>query len=205
MRFTQWILLIILCSLVAGCQKEPAANPPAPNPEPSVTIQSVDLIEGTVASAGTSLRRLEEWKAPNNSAKLPVFDVVMKFQNPGASTLQDGDLIILTTIDFVIAPTYLHDGDVHKILDSLNWARQSNVDDVKMQAVPFMRSGDVAEVRITGFDLSDLFTFYNGEDDTLWPWGLRVNVHLMNREMNRVALGQATLRIIPADTRLAQK
>jgi hypothetical protein len=46
---------------------------------------------------------------------------------------------------------------------------------------------------------------YNGQDHTLWPWGLKVNVHVVNREMKRVALGQTTLRIIPADGRLRAK
>jgi len=80
----------------------------------------------------------------------------------------------------------------------------SSVDDVKMATVPFVKSSEIAELRIKSFNLGDLLAEYNGQDHTLWPWGLRVNVHVMDRQMNRVVLGQSSLRIIPADKRLSK-
>ena len=75
--------------------------------------------------------------------------------------------------------------------------------DVKLQTVPYVKAAESVELKITGFNLSDLLAGYNGEDDTLWPLGLKVDV--MNHQMSRVALGQATLKIIPAYGRLPRK
>jgi len=130
---------------------------------------------------------------------------VVVLQNISASSVQDVDFIALTTIDFVVAPTYLYQGDVRKILQNGNWSRLVSVDDVKMETVPYVKPGDEAELRIKGFNLGNLIASYNGQDGTLWPWGLRVNIHVMNREMSRVAVGQATLRMIPADSRFRAK
>ena len=113
--------------------------------------------------------------------------------------------IAVTTFDFVVAPTYLFQGDVAQIFRNGDWGRLVSVDDVKMETVPYVKSSESVELRIKGFNLSDLLASYNGQDHTLWPWGLRVNVHVINREMRRVALGQTTLRIIPTDSRLRAK
>lgn len=119
--------------------------------------------------------------------------------------LQDADFIALTTLESIIAPTYLYQGDAEKVLQNGNWSRLVSGDDVKMKPVPYVQSGDIVELRIGGFNLNDLLATFNGQDDTLWPWGLRVNVYVIDRTMTKVAHGQANLTLIPADNRLPAK
>lgn len=212
MRASHWAIFLAACLFMASCEQDrrvysretelSSANKKSP-----LAIKSVELVEQDLSLASSTSKKLEEWKDSGDPklSKLPVFEVVVMLQNISDSSVQDADFIALTTIDFVISPTYLYQGDVRKILQNGNWGRLGSVSDVKMETVPYVKPGEGVEVRIKGFNLSDLPLAYNGQDHTLWPWALRVNVHVMNREMRRVAFGQATLRMIPADNRLRAK
>ena len=206
----QWAIFLVACSFVASCARDHRARGTdlsSTEQKSAPIIKSVEIVEQDVALASATSKKLEEWKDSGDPklSRLPNFDVVVVLQNISASSVQDADFIALTTIDFVVAPTYLYQGDVRKILQNGNWSRLVSVDDVKMETVPYLKPGDEAELRIKGFNLGNLIASYNGQDGTLWPWGLRVNIHVMNREMSRVAVGQATLRMISADSRLRAK
>lgn len=159
------------------------------------------------AAKKASYIRLERWK-DTSDPKIPhpeSFDVLCQIKNESDSAVQDGEFIILTTIDFVVAPTYLHNGDVEKIINEVGWGRLVTMDDVKMEKVHYLRPKETAEIKIKGFHLGRLLKLYNGEDDTLWLWVLRVNVRVLSRDMTQVGLGQAILQMIPADRRLSAK
>jgi hypothetical protein len=119
--------------------------------------------------------------------------------------IQHGDFIVLTTIDSVVAPTYLHGGDVNKIINEVGWSRVVAMDEVKMEIVPYLEAKGSTKEKIEGFKLGSLLKQFRGEDDTLWPWALRVNVRVLTRDMTQVAIGQAILPMIPSDRRLSAK
>lgn len=151
-----------------------------------------------------SYTKLERWK-DTSDLKVPhpeVFDVVCKIENKGDRPAQDGDLIILTTIDFIIAPTYLYGGDINKILNGVTWGRVVTMDDVKMEIVPYLKSNESAQIKFKDFNLGTIIKQFPDEDNVLWPWALRVNIHVMNRDMTRVAQGHAILTIFPSDDKL---
>lgn len=77
----------------------------------------------------------------------------------------------MTTIESVIAPTYLYQGDVGKILQNGSWGRDISVDDVRMKTVPYVQAGEDVGLKIGSFNLNGLLEEYNGQDHTLWPWG----------------------------------
>ena len=77
------------------------------------------------------------------------------------------------------------------------------MDDLRLERVSFLRHHDHAQLKLKGFDLGKVIKEFNGNDDTLWPWALRVNVWVLNREMRSMALGRVILPVFPADNRLA--
>ncbi len=159
------------------------------------------------ASWKASYDKLERWK-DTSDPKVPhpeVFDVICHIENKGDSAIQDGDFIILTTVESVVAPTYLHGGDMESIINEGRWSREAKVDDVKTERVPYLKPKESVRLKIKGFHLGSLLKTYNGKDDTLWPWALRVNIHVLNRDMTQVAHGRAILPMIPADSRLGAK
>ena len=203
------------CSLSCGRSNaiEPATRQAATasSEQTSVpTASNKQLAVGPIeffASWKASYVKLERWK-DTSDPKVPhpeVFDILCSIENKGDSAIQEGDFIILTTIDFAVAPTYLHNGDVNKIVNDVGWGRVASMDDIKMERVPYLRSQERAQIKIKGFNLGRVVKEFNGKEDTLWPWALRVNVRVLSREMTPVVLGQVVLPVIPADGRLAAK
>ncbi len=209
------LLLVLSCVLSCGPSSaiDPATRQVAgahSEQNSSSTPSNKQLAVGPIeffASWKASYIKLERWK-DTSDPKVPhpeVFDVVCQIENKSDSAIQEGDFIILTTIDFIIAPTYLYQGDVHKIIQDHNWGRVNSVDDVKIEKVPYLKPGERAQIGIKGFNLGKTLKQFDGEDDTLWPWALRVNVRVLSRDMTQVALGQAILQMIPGDGRLSAK
>lgn len=175
-------------------------------PTPNSAQLTVGPIEFFASWKGSYIK-LEQWK-DTSDPKVPhpkTFDILYLIENTGSSVIQQGDFIVLTTIDSVVAPTYLHGGDVNKIINEVGWARVAAMDDVKMEMVPYLEAKGSAKAKIEGFELGGLLKQFSGEDDTLWPWALRVNVRVLTRDMTQVAVSQATLPMIPSDRRLSAK
>lgn len=210
------IILLLVLSCALGCGRSDAIDPStrqvtgarseqnsSPTPSKQLAIGAIEFF----ASWKGSYIKLERWK-DTSDPKVPhpeVFDVLCEIDNKGDSAIQDSDFIILTTVDFIIAPTYLYQGDVQRIIQDHNWGRVNTVDDIKMEKVPYLEPKGTTKVKIEGLELGNLHKQFNGEDDTLWPWALRVNVRVLSRDMTQVALGQAILQMIPDDRRLSAK
>ncbi len=208
------LLWVLCCALSCGrsdaidpaTQQVTVASSQQNTPTPINTQLAIGHIEFFASWRGSYIK-LDQWKDASDP-KIPhpeAFDVLCHIENKGDSTIQQGDFIILTTLESVVAPTYLHGGDLKAIMNEVHWLRETAVDDVKMEEVPYIQPKGSAPVKIKGFNLGNLLKQFNGEEDTLWPWALRINVHIMNRDMTRVALGQAILPMIPSDRRLSTK
>lgn len=211
------IILFLVLSCALSCGRSNAIEPGTQQAATASfeqtsapTASNKQLAVGPIeffASWKASYVKLERWKDTSdpNVPHPEAFDILCPIENKGNSAIQEGDFIILTTIDFVVAPTYLHNGDVSKIVNEVGWGRVGSMDDIKLGIVPYLRPQDRAQIKIKGFNLGRVIKEFNGKEDTLWPWALRVNVRVLNRDMTPVALEQVVLPVIPADSRLAAK
>lgn len=209
------LLLVLSCALSCGrsnatdsaMRQVTGAGPGQTiTPNPSNKQLAVGPVE-FFASWNGSYIKLERWKDTSdpNVPHPQVLDILCSMENKGDSAIQEGDFIILTTMDFVVAPTYLHNGDVNKIVNEVGWGRVRSMDEIKMEIVPYLKPKDHAQIKIKGFNLGTIVKEFSGKEDTLWPWALRVNVRVVSRDMTPVALGQVVLPVIPADSRLGPK
>jgi hypothetical protein len=188
----------------AGIAASEQSTPDTPrNREIAVAVGPLEFF----GSWKGSYVKLAKWKDTSdpNIPHPAVFDVLCTIENKADSVIQEGDLVVLTTVDFIVAPTYAYSGDVNKVIEDHNWGRVASMDDVRLERVPFLRPHDHAQLKLKGFDLGRVVKEFNGKDDMLWPWALRLNVRVLNREMTPVALGRIILPVFPADNRLAGK
>lgn len=172
----------------------------------NLRINSVEIF-GWWGQSQKSYIKLEKWKDTTdpNIPHPQTFDLICELENVTNTSIQDGDYFALVTVDFIVAPTYLHQGDVNKIMNEVSWGHIGTFDDLKMEVVPFMAEGEKNQIKFKDFSLEALLKSLNGEDDTLWPWALRANIHILDRDMVRVAQGQVIMPMIPSDKRLAIK
>jgi hypothetical protein len=210
------ILLFVICTALscgqsegpatrqaAGAASERGTADTTTNKQIAVNMRSVELF----GSWKGSYVKLARWKNTSDP-DVPhpaVFDVLCTIENKADSAIQEGDLVVITTVDFIVAPTYVYSGDVNKVIEDHSWGRVGSMDDLRLERVPFLRPYDHAQLRLKGFDLGKVIKEFNGKDDTLWPWALRVNVRILNREMTSISVGQVILPLYPADNRLAAK
>ena len=210
------ILLLVICAaLGCGQSKDPGTRQADVAASERSTADTTDnrhiaVNVGSVEIFGSwkgSYVKLARWK-DTSDPDVPhpaVFDVLCTVENKGDSVIQEGDLVVVTTVDFIVAPTHVYSGDVNKVIEDHNWGRVGSMDDFRFERVPFLRPHDHAQLKLKGFDVEKVIKEFNGKDDTLWPWALRVNLRVLNREMTSVALGQIILPVFPADNRLVTK
>jgi hypothetical protein len=201
--------LMTVTIFVSSCGRNTvtADNPPNAPPterKEALRVNSVEIFAWW-GQTPKNYVKLERWKDTSdpNTPHPQTFDVVCQLENVSDSSVQDGDFIALVTMEFIVAPTDLHNGDVNKIMDEVSWARIVTFDDLKMEVVPFMAKGEKNQIKLKGFNLEALLKSFSDEDETLWPWVLKANIHIMNRDMVRVAQGQVIMPMIPSDKRLA--
>jgi hypothetical protein len=204
-------VLLVLCAVLScGSARDHASSAPPGSPQtPSETtgrkeiaprIASVELL----GSWKGSDVKLVQWK-DSDDPNIPhpdVFDVLCTVENKTDAVIQEGDFLVVTTVDFTVAPTYAYAGDINKLIAGHTFSRLP-MDDLKFAHVPYLRPHDQAQLRLKGFELGQVLKQFDGTEHTLWPWALRVNVRVMNREMTPVMLDQITLPIFPSDKRLA--
>ena len=185
-------------AVTAAAQSTPAITS---NKEIAVTVGSVE----TFGSWKGSYVKLDKWKDTSDIPHPSVFDVLCTIENKSDAAIQNGDLFALTTVEFIVAPTDVYSGDVDKVIEANTWSRIVSMDDLRLERVPFLGPHDHAQLKLKGFDLNKVIKEFNGKDDTLWPWALRVNVRVLNRDMTPVALGRVILPVFPSDSRLVAK
>lgn len=211
------IILLFVVSAALSCGRSQGIEPlthqasiASPQQTTADPADNKQIALGSVELFGTwrdTYVKLDRWKQTTdpNVPHPELFDVVCTIKNKSNSTVQKGDFVVLTTVDFIVAPTYVYSGDITKVIANHSWARVASMDDVRLEQVPYLRSHEQVQLKITGLNLGKVVKEFDGKDDALWPWALRVNVHLLSRETMAVTSGQAVLPVIPADNRLTAK
>lgn len=211
------IILLFVVSTALSCGRSQAIEPSthqasiaSPQQTRADTAANKQIALRSVELFGTwrdTYVKLDRWKQTDdpNVPHPELLDVLCTIENKSDSAVQRGDFLILTTVDFIVAPTYVYSGDITKVIADHSWARVASMDDVRLEQVPYVRSHKQVQLKITGLNLGKVVKEFDGKDDALWPWALRVNVHLLSRETTAVASGQTVLPVIPADNRLTAK
>lgn len=113
------------------------------------------------------------------------FDVIATVRNNSLSSIQDSSFILLTTLDFIVAPKDpLSEAD--KIIKGYSWSRDTLVDDVKLDRVPFIETGKAARIDFKGFNLRRSNKILRERDTIERVWAMKVTVHILNRNMVEV-------------------
>lgn len=134
------------------------------------------------------------------------FDVMCKLV--GARSLLASDFIVTITMDFLVAPERKEFSDLApaQLEEQVSWGQVSEMKDIRSEAVYALRPGERRSVAIRGFDLSKVMSaFPPHEDGSLWPWLLRVNVHVRDREGNQVDRQQRVFSLKPTAGRIESR
>jgi hypothetical protein len=118
----------------------------------------------------------------------------------GELNLSTEDFLLWTSVDFLVAPvteTYKN-MDIEQIGSSVAWGQLTEMDDFKSAAIYSLSAGETKRVVVKDLDLTKtLAAFSVDPSDNLWPWLLRINVHIQDRAGKQIASAMKIVRLWP--------
>jgi hypothetical protein len=124
----------------------------------------------------------------------------------GGLDVLTGDYFLWTTVDFLVAPVTLayEQMNNNELGSSVGWGQAMEMRDLKSVPFYFLGPDEVRQVAVKDLDLSTvLAAFPVGDAGELWPWLVRVTVHVQDRSGKQIAVAERTFRLSPTSARKA--
>lgn len=171
----------------------------------SITIRSVQLFGRQSGVNRKEPTAFQEFRESRNGRVEPAtkFDVVCEIG--GELDLSTEDFFLWATVDFLVAPVTeaLENAGIDQIGSSVSWGQLTDMHDLKAVPIYSLRAGETRRVVIKDFDLEKaLASFPMGNPGNLWPWLLRVNIHIQGRDGKHIVSRAQIVRLWPDSIRL---
>jgi hypothetical protein len=171
----------------------------------SIDVKSVQLLTKQSNVNKGKLAAFKEFRESRNGRVNPAtkFDVVCEIS--GELDLSTEDFFLWTTVDFLVAPvTEAYEKmDIDQTGSSVSWAQVTEMHDLKAVPIYLLRAGETRRVVIKDFDLEKaLASFPVGNEGNLWPWLLRINIHIQDRAGKQIVSAAHIARLWPDSIRL---
>jgi len=195
------VLLVLAASAcIYGQDLNP--SPPQRAEQKSPEIKLVKIFAWHVVHKNRKYMEVQEFRETQELHLIPssMFDV--KCELVGGSDV--GDYFLWTTVDFLVAPVTraYEQMDNSTIASSVSWGQMTEMRDLKATTIYWLRPKETRQVVVKDLDLRPiLITFPVGEDGELWPWLVRVTVHVMDRSGKQIADAERIVRLVPTSAR----
>jgi hypothetical protein len=201
------LLLAICCAMNYGCQSNRGRSE---TPEPSVrasaiqqekrdefNIKSIEFFAWRGEDPKRTYVKIDTLDAKDATRAINPerFDVILQVENKSRSSIQNGDLILLTTMEFVVASGDPSKTNAQEVISETSWSRDLIVDDVKMALVPFLEAGKQGQLEFTGFDLANQNKVLRDTEIISHIWAIKVTVHVLDRKMTKIMQRDAIITI----------
>lgn len=171
----------------------------------SIDVKSVQLLARQSNVNNGKPTAFKEFRESRNGRVNPAtkFDVACEIR--GELDLSTEDYFLWTTVDFLVAPvTEAYEKmDVNQTGSSVSWGQVTEMQDLKAVPIYLLRAGETRRVVIKDFDLEKtLASFPVGNAGNLWPWLLRINIHIQDRAGKQIVSAAHIVRLWPDSIRL---
>jgi hypothetical protein len=122
----------------------------------------------------------------------------------GEPDLLAGDFLLWTTVEFLVAPATrrYEKVDPDAIASEVGWATLAEVADLKPISIYALGPGQTRRVVIKGFDLKKaVAAFPIGNPENLWPWLVRLEIHVQDRNGKQIGSAERIVRLFPDSVR----
>ena len=135
----------------------------------------------------------------NKAAQLGRYDVSAVILN---GVKYSPDLVVLGSMEMVVAPRVLPPELQGKDLGTaVSWGTLHGIPNIKVEVLQDPRGCDSVPVRLFQLDLDELIERHFPDDDTLWPWMIRVRVAVLDSDAKVFARGEGVLKLAPGAVR----
>lgn len=192
------------CSFVRSQDVAPAVYEPARAERRTLEIKNVKLVAWQVADNQRKLVEVHEFLETKQRHLIPSGKFDVECEIVGGEDVLAGDYFVWTTVDFLVAPVTraYEQMDNSTLSSSVGWGQMPEMRDLKATPIYLLRPGESRQVFVKDLNLNPvLAAFRAGEDAGLWPWLVRVTVHIQDRSGRQLASAERTLRLSPSSAR----
>lgn len=187
--------VFLVFSAVLYSQDEPARTGAK-----TLEIKNVRLVAWQVADKKRKPIEVDQFLEITPRQLMPSNKFDVECEVIGGDDDHFGDYFVWTTADFLIAPvTRAYEQMNNSALSSsVGWGQVAEMRDLKATPINLLRPGESRKVAVKSLDLSPVLSaFPVGENGELWPWLIRVIVHVQDRSGKQLASAERTLRLVP--------
>jgi hypothetical protein len=200
------VLLVPFCFLLAAKQTKKSVAAPQHDyaDRKNLEIKNVRLFGWQRVNNKRQYAQLKEFRETRDLHLAPTakFDVVCELSS--GPDLSAGDFFLWTTVEFLIAPATreYEKMEIDQIGSSVAWGQVSEMQDLKAMPIYLLHPGETRPVVVKDFDLGKLLAaFPVGDAGNLWPWLIRLNVHIQDRNGRQITSAQQIVRLWPDSVR----
>ncbi|MGC2673895.1 MAG: carboxypeptidase-like regulatory domain-containing protein, partial [Candidatus Acidiferrum sp.] len=198
----------------AGCPPETCIadfDPPELTTEQShsqtqiVDITSIELFSRPKTGNREKRSTFKEFRETKDRRITPAARFDVGCEVSGELDLNTSDFFLWASIDFLVAPvTEAYEKmDIAQTGSSVSWGQVTEMEDLKAVPIYLLRAGETRRVVVKDFDLEKVLTsFPVGNAGNLWPWLLRINIHIQDRAGKQIASAAHIVRLWPDLVRL---
>jgi hypothetical protein len=198
------LLLQTACSCVYAQDIEPPRYE-TEHIEPKILeIKNVKLFAWNKDGKNKKYVEVEAFREAHELRLIPSDSFDVTSEVVGGLDAAGSDYFLWTTVDFLVAPVRraFEQMDDNKLASSVGWGQITEFHDLKATPIYFLRSGETRRIVVKEFDLRKVVTaFPVGDAGELWPWLLRVTVHIQDRSGKQLAVGERIVRLSPSSAR----
>jgi len=170
----------------------------------SLEIEDVQLFAWKVVHNKRKRAAVQEFREEREMHLTPSNKFDVECEVVGGSDDVAGDYFLWTSTDFLVAPVRraYEQMDNKTLGSSVGWGQLTEMRDLKAVPVYFLRPNETRRVVVRDLNLSPaLAAFPVGGTGDLWPWLVRVTVHVQDRSGKQIAVAERTLRLAPSSAR----
>jgi hypothetical protein len=200
-------LLLTRCDLGEAQAQEAhaVASSQSTTDEKAVEVTTVTLSASQAHGQKKSYSEVNEFRETKELHLVPADKFVVDCDFVGKAGLSAEDFVVWTTIDFLVAPATrkYEEMDINQLGTSVSWGQVTEMRDLRATEIHSLRPGQTVHLSMSEFDLRPVMAaFPLGDAGNLWPWLMRVNIHVQGRDGNHIAQAERTVRLWPDSARI---
>jgi hypothetical protein len=165
-----------------------------------IAIENIKLFSQQQISDKRKYEEFQEFRETKDPQLFPSarFEVVCELR--GEADLMAGDFLLWTAVDFFLAPVPRRNENMEsdQIGPNASWYRSEDMQDLKPIPIYSLRPSETRRVVIDQFDLTKvLASFPVGSVDNLWPWFVRLKIHVQDRNGRQIGSAERIVRLSP--------
>jgi hypothetical protein len=166
----------------------------------NVNIASIELFSRLKTGNKKKHGAFKEFRETQDRRILPATKFDITCEVTGELGLTTSDFLLWTSIDFLVAPVMQVDDkmDINEIASIAGWGQLAEMHDFRGVPIYALSAGETRRVAIRNLDLGRVLTsFPVGNAGNLWPWLLRIGIHIQNRAGKQIATAERTVPVWP--------